>query len=116
LIDECLSPDLVKVAIKAGFLESSHVVWQGKSGWKDWELKPFILDGDWTFVTKNSIDFRGPANRPGTNGQYADVRLPATNSAQGACNDEKRVFSELVLRALTAVLFPNARLKRAEPL
>lgn len=29
------------------------------SGLKDRELKPVILDGDWTFVTKNSIDFRG---------------------------------------------------------
>src|SRR5258707_13486038 len=43
LIDECLSLDLVAVACDRGFVESSHVVWMGKSGWKDWELKPFIL-------------------------------------------------------------------------
>lgn len=59
------------------FEESSHVVWMGKSGWKDWELKAFILDGDWTLVTRNSVDFRGPADNPGTGGQFADVPLHA---------------------------------------
>ena len=57
LIDECLSLDLVAVAHGCGFVESSHVVWMGKAGWKDWELKPFILDAGWTFVTRNSVDF-----------------------------------------------------------
>jgi len=51
--------------------------WLGKAGWKDWELKQVILDEDWVFVTKNSIDFRGPASSPGTKGQYADVALHA---------------------------------------
>jgi len=77
LIDECLSPDLVEVAVCKGHPESSHVVWLGKAGWKDWELEAFILDGDWTFVTRNSVDFRGPGDRPGTKGQYADVLLHA---------------------------------------
>lgn len=77
LIDECLSPDLVATAINAGFPESSHVTWLGKAGWKDWELKTFILDGDWTFVTRNSADFRGTAESPGTKGQYADVPIHA---------------------------------------
>ena len=77
LIDECLSLDLVEVARHRGFTQSSHVVWPGKAGWKDWGLKPFILDGDWTFVTRDSIDFRGPAEHPGTKGQYADVALHA---------------------------------------
>lgn len=77
LIDECLSPDLVEVALGRGFVESSHVVWMGNAGRKDWELKPFILEGDWTFVTRNSVDFRGPAGNPGTSGQFADVPLHA---------------------------------------
>ena len=77
LIDECLSLDLVEVARHRGFTQSSHVVWLGKAGWKDWELKPFILEGDWTFVTRDSVDFRGPAEQPGTKGQYADVALHA---------------------------------------
>ena len=73
LIDECLSLDLVEVARGRGFVESSHVVWMGKAGWKDWELKPFILEGDWTFVTQNSVDFRGPAHATWAGGQFADV-------------------------------------------
>ena len=77
LIDECLSPELTKLAHAKGHGESSHVVWLGRAGLKDWELKPIILDGDWTFVTKNSVDFRGPAERPGAKGQYADVAIHA---------------------------------------
>lgn len=77
LIDECLSPDLAKMALREGYGESSHVVWLKLSGLKDWELKPIILEGDWTFVTKNSVDFRGPRENPGTKGQYAEVAIHA---------------------------------------
>jgi hypothetical protein len=77
LIDECLSPQLAKRAEAAGHSGSSHIVWRGLSGAKDWELKPFILDGDWTFVTRNAVDFRGPTAAPGSKGQYADVALHA---------------------------------------
>lgn len=77
LIDECLTLDLVAVARQAGHSESSHVVWMGKAGWQDWQLKPYILEGDWTFVTRNSVDFRGDPSSPGTKGQYADVSLHA---------------------------------------
>jgi hypothetical protein len=52
-------------------------VWLGKAGWKDWSLKSVIIEGDWTFVTKNSIDFRGPASALGSKGQYADVAIHA---------------------------------------
>ena len=74
LIDENLSPSLTADAQQKGFL-CSHVNHLGKTGTKDWELKRVILEGDWTFVTNNSIDFRGPANEPGSSGEYADVRL-----------------------------------------
>lgn len=77
LIDECLSPELTKLAHARGYGESSHVVWLGRAGLKDWELKPLILEDDWTFVTKNSTDFRGPLEKPGTKGQYADVVIHA---------------------------------------
>ena len=102
LIDECLSPDLAEAARQRGFPESSHVVWMNKAGWKDWELKAFILDGDWTFVTRNSVDFRGPAEDPGTKGQYAEVALhaglvcingPATMSADA----QLEMFEALLL-------------------
>jgi hypothetical protein len=77
LIDECLSPELTKLANAQGYGESSHVVWLNLGGRKDWELKVVILQGDWTFVTKNSVDFRGPLERPGAKGQYADVAIHA---------------------------------------
>ncbi len=77
LVDECLSPKLVEIASSHGHVGSTHVVWLGKAGWPDWQLKNFILEGDWTLVTRNSVDFRGPADAPGTKGQYADVALHA---------------------------------------
>lgn len=77
LIDECLSPKLAKIAIDKNHGQTSHIVWLGLTGYKDWELKPIILDDDWTFVTKNSVDFRGPKDKPGTKGQYADVAIHA---------------------------------------
>ena len=77
LIDECLSPELAKRARNEGYGESSHVVWLGLAGRKGWELKPIILDNDWTFVTRNSDDFRGSVSRPGSRGQYAEVQLHA---------------------------------------
>lgn len=77
LIDECLSPELAKQAREAGHGEASHIVWLKLSGKKDWQLKPVILEGDWTFVTRNSVDFRGPASNPGSRGEYAGVDLHA---------------------------------------
>jgi len=77
LIDECLSPELAKLAQSRGHGESSHIVWLNKSGWKDWSLTSFVIDGDWTFVTRNSIDFRGPASKPGSKGQFSDVPIHA---------------------------------------
>ena len=75
-IDENLSTSLAADAQLRGFL-CSHVNHLGKAGTKDWELKRVILEGDWTFVTNNSIDFRGQADKPGSAGEYADVRLHA---------------------------------------
>jgi predicted nuclease of predicted toxin-antitoxin system len=75
LIDECLSSALALIARERGHHEASHVVWIGKAGWKDWELKETILEGDWVLVTKNSADFRGPVAAPGSKGQYANVPL-----------------------------------------
>ena len=77
LIDECLSPKLVELAHTRGYGESSHIVWLGRSGAKDWELMPLILDGNWTLVTKTgregtmemrrttSISFRVPRTAMG---------------------------------------------------
>ena len=38
---------------------------------------PFILENDWTFITANGIDFRGPSANPGGKGLYAGVPLHA---------------------------------------
>jgi len=77
LVDECLSEELTKLARERGYLESSHIRWLGKAGAKDWELLPIILAGDWTFVTKNSIDFRGPIDNPGSKGEYRKTTIHA---------------------------------------
>lgn len=77
LIDECLSVELANLAIDRGHVESSHVVWLGKAGLPDWRLLPVIIDGDWTFVTRNAYDFRGPADAPGGRGLYARAEIHA---------------------------------------
>jgi hypothetical protein len=77
LIDECLSSELALMARERGHHEASHVVWIGKSGWKDWELKRLLLAEDWVLVTRNSDDFRGPHAMPGSKAQYSNVSLHA---------------------------------------
>jgi predicted nuclease of predicted toxin-antitoxin system len=77
LIDECLSPKLAELARSQGFGESSHLVWLGRAAASDWNLIPFITAGDWTFVTRNAIDFRGSSSNPGAKGQYARLDLHA---------------------------------------
>ena len=76
LVDENLSPSLVGLATDKGFV-CSHVNHLGLTGQKDWQLKTTILDGDWTFITNNGVDFRGSAKKPGSQGVYADVPLHA---------------------------------------
>src|SRR5262249_13414585 len=101
LIDECLSPELAKLAQNRGHGDSSHVVWLKKGGWKDWSLKRLILDGDWTFVTRNSIDFRGPSSGRGSKGQYSDAALHAglicLNAHEGMDLDLQLELFELAL-------------------
>jgi hypothetical protein len=65
-IDECLSPELVQIAVDAGHLESSCVSYRGLLGIKDWDLMTYVVMGDLTLVTHNARDFRGlGADRPG---------------------------------------------------
>lgn len=77
LVDECLSEELAKLAREQGHPESSHVVWLGKRSWQDWNLMDLLLAGGWTFVTRNSVDFRGPPGAKGSKGQYSKVELHA---------------------------------------
>jgi predicted nuclease of predicted toxin-antitoxin system len=56
LIDECLHESLVGVAHDARF-EAMHVNHLGLSGKPDWSLAERIVDGEFTFVTNNRVDF-----------------------------------------------------------
>jgi predicted nuclease of predicted toxin-antitoxin system len=76
LIDECLTPALVEVATAHGFY-AAHVAHLGLAGSSDWKLMAVILEGDWTFVTRNADDFRGPGDAPGSRGVYSGRELHA---------------------------------------
>lgn len=56
LIDECLSPALVKVAHEAGH-EAYHVAHHGWGGLTDVQLRTHLLDQDLILVTNNRSDF-----------------------------------------------------------
>ncbi len=58
LIDECLSPELVQLAIAAGHVESTCVRDRGRLGLKDWELMAYVIEEDFILVTRNAQDFR----------------------------------------------------------
>ena len=76
LIDECLSPALVQLAVEAGHVESTCVRDRGLTGTKDWRLVAFAIAGNFTLVTHNSADFRGKgAEEPG--GHYGDLAIHA---------------------------------------
>jgi hypothetical protein len=102
LVDECLSPKLIELALQKGHEAASHVTWVGKRGWKDWKLIDAILEGDWTFVTRNSEDFRGLRNAPGSKGQYADVELHAgLICLNGPAHMDRDLQLELFSKALS---------------
>lgn len=66
LIDECLSPELVDLAIAAGHVESTCVRDRGLLKAKDPDLMGYVVSGDFTLVTHNARDFRGAgAEKPG---------------------------------------------------
>jgi hypothetical protein len=106
LIDECLSPKLTELAREKGYGESSHIVWLGRAGAKDWDLIPLIIEGDWTFVTRNSIDFRGATSHSSDKGQYARVDLHAglisLNGPDGMTRDLQLELFEQALLELDA--------------
>ena len=76
LIDECLSPDLVDLAVAAGHVESTCLRDRGLLGTQDWTLMKHVLAEDFTLVTVNAQDFRGGGQQsPG--GFYAMTELHA---------------------------------------
>lgn len=74
-IDECLSNELVHRAVARGHEETTSVAFRGLAGTQDWNLVPIVVAGNYTLVTKNSVDFRGAADHPGEKGLYMDVEL-----------------------------------------
>ena len=102
-IDECLTPELVQLAIDAGHLDATCVSHRGLRGAKDWELMSYIAARDLTLVTHNSRDFRGmgPA---GPGGLYLEQQIHAglicLNSAM-AMDFDRQI--ELFSHALAAL-------------
>ena len=106
LIDECLSPDLVKLAIEAGHVESTCLRDRGLLGTKDWTLMRLVLDENFTLVTVNAQDFRGGGNEaPG--GFYATTKLHAglvcLSSARAMDLSTQRELFAVALEELTAL-------------
>lgn len=100
LIDECLSPELVDLAVAAGHVESTCVRDRGMSGTKDWKLITYVVAGDYTLVTHNSADFRGGG--PGKlGGEHAKQEihsgLVCLNSELPMTLDRQRDLFQLVL-------------------
>jgi Domain of unknown function (DUF5615) len=76
LIDECLSPDLVDLAVAAGHVQTTCLRGRGLLGTQDWTLIKHVLAEDYTLVTVNAQDFRGSGqDAPG--GLYATIEMHA---------------------------------------
>lgn len=106
-IDECLSDELTRMAIERGHWNATSVKRRELQGTPDWKLLPLLVAGDLTLVTKNSVDFRGPADAPGSKGLYAVLDLHAglicLNGPPGMDLDMQRELFAVVLDKLDAL-------------
>ena len=96
LIDECLSPELVGMAVAAGHAESTCVRDRGWSGKKDWELMTIVVTSDFTLVTNNSGDFRGggPADLGGEHAkQEIHAGLICLNAPRMSLTKQRELFA-----------------------
>jgi predicted nuclease of predicted toxin-antitoxin system len=57
LIDECLSPQLVRLARERGHGDTTHVTWLGLRSRKDWSIVRRAIDGGYVLVTNDTADF-----------------------------------------------------------
>lgn len=106
LIDECLSPELVQLAIAAGHVETTCVRNQGWAGTKDWQLINYVVANDYTLVTHNSVDFRGhgPGNLGGEHTKQAiHAGLICLNSALVMDLERQHDLFSLVLQELDSM-------------
>jgi hypothetical protein len=108
LIDECLSPDLVDLAVAAGHVQSTCLRDRGLLGTQDWTLIKHVLAEDFTLVTVNAQDFRGSGeDAPG--GLYATTEMHAgliclTSARRMDLNAQRELF-EIALKELAEL--PN---------
>jgi len=106
LIDECLSPELVDLALAAGHVESTCTRNRGLLTKKDWELMTYVVSGDFTLVTHNARDFRGAgAADPG--GLHAAEPIHAglicLNSAYAMDIDRQRDLFRIAIDTLATL-------------
>lgn len=106
LIDECLTPELVAMAMAAGHVESTCVRDRGLTGTKDWKLMEHVVAGDFTLVTHNAVDFRGAG--PGQlGGQHAKQAIHAglvcLNSVHVLDLQRQRKLFQVALDALAGM-------------
>ena len=104
LIDECLSPELVGMAVAAGHVGTTWGRDRGWMGTKDWRLVELAVAEDYTLVTHNSVDFRGLG--PGRlRGQHAKQSIHAglvcLNSAHVMDIERQLDLFQLVLNELS---------------
>lgn len=106
LIDECLSPELARLAVQAGHVESTCVRDRGWTGTKDWKLIAYVVECDYTLVTCNSADFRGggPGNLGGEHAkQPIHAGLVCLNSVHVMDLSRQRALFQLALDAIASV-------------
>ncbi len=106
LFDECLSPELVRTAVGAGFVESTCVRDRGWSGMKDWDLVQRAVDGNFTLVTLNATDFRGNGpDKPGGHFSRHDVHpgLICLSSERRMSIDRQHDLFEVALKELVSL-------------
>ena len=89
LVDECLSPELARLARERGYPESGHVGWLGLAGVKDHVVTRRAVDDGFILVTHNTADFRGLYGR-----EDLHVGLVTFNTAPGlmSLDLQKRLF------------------------
>jgi len=106
LIDECLSPELVELAVAAGHVESSCIRDRGWLHMKDWDLMRQVVASDWTLVTHNARDFRGSGSEaPGGHHARQDIHagLVCLNSAFTMSLDLQHRLFRLALEELASM-------------
>jgi predicted nuclease of predicted toxin-antitoxin system len=76
LIDECLSPQLVRLAHERGYVESMHVTWLGMRSRKDWSIVRRAIDDGYVLVTNDILDFTSLVGRESVHPGLVCLEVP----------------------------------------